>query len=435
MPDSTPPTTCFCRHASGSPWPRWAPLGAHHFHLFSLLTPLVNLLVWPLALILIAGSLIMAPAALAGGPPAAALKWLTAGVSEAIEQVLEAARHIPGFVVHTAGPPTWWLALFYASLCAWVAWSGRRGGRIAFLASAFVLAGLYAGDGLRARTERALRATVADVGQGHCMVVRLPSGAVMLCDAGSSAPSRAEAVSGILWRERADTIGALVVSRRSFDRYSFLPHLAHRFRIERLLTPPLCADERPAKILDGGWRMPVGERRWLSEGARFSTAGLHCRVLHPDERFLAARGVGAGDRSLVLTCELRGWRMLLAGGAGEIAVQRLLSRHSAELRADVLLLPDGGRWSPKLADLLRAVRPAVAIASSPGPLDGRTLQATEAAGASVWNTAREGAIIMDFGYSVLSIRGYASGRELRLHRAPREAAVGLAHDGEPRETP
>ncbi len=406
---------------SACAWLATAPLTAYHFHHYSLLTPLVNLVIWPLVLLLIAASFLLVPAALLGGLASWPLVWAAGQLSGGIEYGLRLASMLPGFVTFTSGPPVWWIGAFYAVLALWLRRGDLRGARALFLAGVLLLAAGCLWRAIHARISDRLTVTVADVGHGQCIVFRLPTGSVLLYDAGSSAPGRARGVAGILREAGARRIHVLAVSHRDYDHCSFAPFLAHRFPVDRIVIPPQPADEAGAELEDKLRELPAAHIH-LMEGGRISAEGLDCTALHPDDRFVVGPTITENDRSLVLMCAFRGWKVVLTGDVRQEALKRLAAEHGDRLAADVLVLPHHGIWADGLRELTQAVRPRLAVASCRGDLDERTQQMLEELNVPVWRTAREGAIILEFGNQELVLRGFDSGRQARLP-AVRPAAV------------
>jgi len=401
---------------SASVWLALAPLTASHFKHFSLLTPLINLVLWPLVLPLIAGAFLLVPASLVGGAAEHLLAGLTGFLAGQVKLLLNSASHLPGFVTYGPAPPVWWIAAFYGVLVFWVVRGRVRAGRWAFLAGVVLLGGAYIASDAAGIRSGVLTVTVADVGHGQCVALRLPSGATMLYDAGSYSAGRAAAVAEALWAQHIRRIGALVISHRDYDHCSFVPYLRRRFEVRTLVMPPLVsADDRLP--LERGLHASARERAALAEGGRLRSGDLECVALHPSNAFLASAGVSDNDRSLVLMCEWRGWRILLTGDLQQQGMQRLVADYGERLRADVLVLPHHGAYSPALPAFLEQVRPRVAVASRHGPLDEATATALREVGAKVWGTSQSGAITLAFDDEQLSVRAFRSGRAWTVARA------------------
>jgi competence protein ComEC len=403
-----------------------APLTAYHFHRFSLWTPVINALLWPLVLALTLAAFLLAPSALIGAGVAAPLVWISHLLSIGIEKLLELFVGLPGFVIYTAGPPVWWVVAFYVVLCVWVVRLRMPKATRIFVTGVAALGASYFLWGVLAFGEDRPIVTVADVGRGQCIVFRTPSGSAMIYDAGGFSVSRADAVAGILRRGRVHCIEVLAVSHRDCDHCSFVPYLAHRFRVDRLVIPPLGVGEEKGGV-DGLLRDAAPRRMLLLEGGLVVGTAFECRALHPDDRFMAEPKVDDNDRSLVLMCDYGGWRFLLTGDVGEPALRRLVAQYGDKLRADVLVLPHHGHWAPGLRELVEAVRPQAAIAScQEDDVAEGTRRALDELGVPLWTTVQEGAVIIKLGERAAELYGYASGRRQSL--ALRSDAVPVPAD-------
>ena len=409
----------YARHyllLSGCVWVAIAPLTAFHFHRLSLLTPLLNLVIWPLVLLLILNSFLLVGAAVLGGAVQTALVVSAGLLGRAIGDLLGAAAGLPGFAIHGVVLPAWWLAGFYVMLAVWTQRLGTRRANRLFLLGLAVLGLAYLGVEASARRCEGLKAVVADVGHGQCVILRLPNGPVMLYDAGATEPHRSAAVMGVLRSERRRRIQVLAVSHRDRDHYAFLPDLARRTRIDRVVIPPAAVPHR-APGLDLMVERLGLLRTTVRDGDTINGDGLVCTALHPDDRFLGEPGMSDNERSLVLACEYRGWRMMLTGDAQEHALRRLTADRRESVCADVLLLPHHGAWSDGLAEFVRAVRPRIALASSEKPVARETADTLRDLGAPVWTTARHGAITITFSEHAMTVSGFRSGERRRFERA------------------
>jgi competence protein ComEC len=397
-------------------WVALTPLSVHHFHRFSLLTPIINLLLWPLVLLLILSAFALVPLAMVSGLAAALLVEVARGLSSHIEALLEVARNVPGFAFYTPGPPGWWVAGSYLVICAWAVRERLPHGRRVFLGGIVVLGLLYGWVDLGGRRSEDLEFTLADVGHGQCAVFRLPSGGCMLYDAGSSSPGRVRGVEGLLWGRRVRRIDALTLSHRDSDHCSFVPRLNHRFGIERMFVAPL-PSERPPGPIERTLRQVPAERTLLTQGAEIRAGDLHCTVLHPDAGFLVQGRSADNDRSVAMMCRYRGWRILLTGDIEGAAIRHLIISRGKKLRADLLVLPHHGSWEPGLKQFLRSVSPRIALASNYRQVDERTTAALRELDIPLWTTRSEGAITIRLTPDAVELSGYTSGRRIVLRRA------------------
>jgi competence protein ComEC len=397
-------------------WASLAPLTAYHYHHLSFLTPLINSLLWPVVAFLILGSFLLLPVSLVGGPLLGFLLEISRWSGNVVETILRGFSLMPGFVVYTAGPALWWLVAFYGCVCLWVVRSRFRSARRLFLVLTALLAIAHLCCALGGRHRDSLGVTVADVGHGQSVAFQLPSGALMLYDAGGSGWSRATAVEHLLWRRRVGVIETLVVSHRDLDHCAYVPYLGRRFRLKRLCIAPR-APHRPKTELEKTLARWADRRTLVAEKSLIRVGALRCETFHPNDRFLCETGLSNNERSLVLLCRYGPWKMLLTGDVGKLAMNRLVDRYGPDLRADVLFLPHHGHWEETLGRFVRAVNPRLAVASCGGRVDPRTKSLLQRLKIPLFTTAGDGAVVLRLDGKSLSARGYA-GRQRMLSLRP-----------------
>jgi len=407
--------TRFCvRHAallSFCVWVATAPLIAYHFNRVCLLAPLISLLVWPLILPLLLCAFLLVLSVLAGGLGAGLLVWCTGFFSSRIETLLEVASRLPGFVHFTAGPPAWWVALFYVGVSLWVLRQRLARGRGAFLVLVIGLSLTYIWSDVRLRSLDSFRMIVTDVGHGSAVVMRCPDGSTALFDAGSYRTGACRAVAELLWAQRVEGIDPLILSHRNFDHCCFVPYLAKRFAVGKIVIP--AAGElnefgrRLHALIDG---LAIREVT-VSEGRRIAGGGLRCLALHPDSRFIQNPRVSANDKSLVLLCRFGSCKFLLTGDNQHLSMERLADTYGPSLKADVLLMPHHALFAEGLEEFIRLCAPLAAVASCAKGADIERSRAMLARlGIPLWTTADDGAIIIEVRQAKLSIEGYKSGK-------------------------
>ena len=164
----------------------------------------------------------------------------------------------------------------------------------------------------------------------------------------------------------------------------------------------------------------AGDRLWVGE-ALFT-------VLNPDG------GVPAdpNDASLVLRLDWRGVSLLLTGDLGREGEERLRGR-AGPLRVLALKVAHHGSRFSSSAPFLEATRPAFAIVSAgarnpfrhPAP---EVLQRLEAAGARVYRTDRDGAVIIETDGARLWVTRWARGTKevFDLDPEPHEPSTSRA---------
>jgi competence protein ComEC len=158
--------------------------------------------------------------------------------------------------------------------------------------------------------------------------------------------------------------------------------------------------------------MTAGQRLWLGRAL--------ITVLGP----APGPPVAANDQSLVLRLDWRGVSLLLPGDLGVQGEAALLGR-AGPLRALVLKVAHHGSRSSSGAPFLRAAQALVAVVSvgarnpfrHPSP---DTLARLEAAGAHIYRTDRDGAVMLETDGRVLRVTAWARGTTDTFHLADPE---------------
>jgi competence protein ComEC len=413
-------------------WPKWlatsaaVSLGAQaavtpvmlaHFNQLSLIGVAANLIVVPLAAVGTTLGMLALLAALASGVAADILfqaLWL---LLIALRAAVWAAAQVPAAMVHLPAPG--WAAI--ASWCAALAlvpyvngarrWA--RGTAVACLGLALALSlwpWLRPGDGH-------LRITFLDVGQGDAILVEAPEGPRLLVDGGPAGTRRLDVgervLAPFLWNLPTARLEAVALTHSDSDHSGGLRAVLTRFRVNefwengRWITGT--EDTLRAVERSGACRrtLVAGQRLWL--GSALLT------VLNPDgTRPLDEPPLwGQNEESLVLRLDWRGFSLLLTGDLGAPGEEHLLASH-APVRVLVLKVGHHGSRYSSTEEFLGATRAAVAVISvgARNPFHHPTPEALgrlESAGARIYRTDRDGAVILETDGTTLSITRWASG--------------------------
>src|SRR5262245_13917799 len=379
------------------------PVALAHFNQASTIAVIANLAVVPLAGI--ATVIGLAGVALAavfetGGNLLLNAVW---PVLLALRAAVRAAAAVPGAAVHLPTPP--WTAVVAYGVALGLglfAWRRRGGaGRHAWACAAgAVLLGLAAvvleAWPLIRPPDGRLRITVLDVGQGDAIVVEAPDGRAAVLDAGPGGPHRLDTgervVAPFLWNRGHLSLATALATHADLD------HAGGVAAIRRLF-PKTEADTVEAFAA------------WVGR------SGVEVAVLGEPTLVPSATLPSRNDAALALRIEMGLASFLLASDITARTEDDLL-RRGAPVTATVLKVAHHGARGSSTAAFLGAVHPAVAIISvgarnaygHPSP---ETLARLAAAGAAVYRTDRDGAVLLDTDGRMLTVSTWASGRRDR----------------------
>jgi competence protein ComEC len=383
-----------------------APLTALHFHVVQPAGVLTNLVVVPLAeLLVLPAGLLAAALALLSPTVAAPITALAGLAAEGLARLTTAlAAFSPSFAV----PPPRPLELAALALAVWALLAGRaaRLGVAAALvvATSFVWT-MWVAPALRSDA----RVTFLDVGQGNAAVIEAPAGATWLVDAGGRLfgtpatpgdPSDpGQAVVRFLQSRRARRLELVVVSHPHPDHFGGLAAVAAAFTIDEVWI----SGDDPG---DPRWAVLLADLAARGVRVRRPAAGTEARA--GAARLAVLSGAadpdrGVNDNSLVVALSIAGRRVLFPGdleAAGEAALVRTVP--AAALASDVVLVPHHGSRTSSSAPLVAATHPRLAVVSCGA--DNRfgfpalaVVRAWRAAGAAIARTDELGAITVTLG--------------------------------------
>lgn len=391
-------------------WPMWSagavavslaaqlaitPIMLAFFNQLSLIGVLANLLVVPLA----GPATVLGMLALAlslASDLAAALVFNTLWLLlVALRAVVWIAAAIPNAMVHLPAPGWAAIAAWYAGLVIAPLAPLHRAARASLAGLGLAVAALSLWPWL-APGDGKLRVVFLDVGQGDATLIELPDRRRILVDGGPGGPRRLDVgehvLSPFLWNRPARRLDVIALSHADHDHAGGLAAVLRHFAVGELWEngswSAVAPDARLALERSGA------PRRALAAGDRLQVGEARITVLNPD----GAPG-STNDASLVLRLDWRGVSLLLPGDLGREGEERLLSANHP-LRVVALKVAHHGSRLSSSASFLEAARPAIAVVSAgarnpfrhPAP---DTLRRLEAAGARIYRTDRDGAIILE----------------------------------------
>jgi competence protein ComEC len=422
----------------GRGWPAWlaaavavslgaqaavTPLMLTHFNQLSLIGVAANLAVVPVAAVATTLGMLALLVEVASGAVAALLfetLWL---VLLALRAAVWFAAALPAAMVHLPAPSGTAVAAWYGALLLVPGLAASRRVRAVVALLAVAVAGLSIWPWLRP-TETMLRVTFLDVGQGDATLIELPEGPRLLVDGGAAGPRRFDVgervLAPFLWNRPLTRLDAVALSHWDADHAGGLAAVLTRFHVGEFWEsgyPPTGAPETLAAL-----RRSRALRRALTAGQRVWIGRALVTVLGPGPGPPAA----PNDQSLVLRLDWRGLSLLLAGDLGPRGEALLLER-SAPLRALVLKVAHHGSRFSSTAAFLERARPQLAVVSvgARNPFrhpSAEALARLAAAGARVYRTDRDGAVVLETDGRILRVTSWARGLTETFRLDPEEGS-------------
>jgi competence protein ComEC len=422
-------------------WPAWlatstaVSLGAQaavtpvmlaHFNQLSLIGVAANLVVVPLAAAGTTLGMLVLLVALASAVAADVLfqaLWL---LLLALRAAVWAAAQVPAAMVHLPAP-SWGAIAAWGGALALVPYlvGPRRWPRSMAVACLGLALALSVWPWVRPGDGR-LRITFLDIGQGDATLVELPEGPRLLIDGGPGGARRLDVgervLAPFLWNLPAARLDGVALTHSDADHSGGLRAVLTRFRVREFWENgrwgPASEDTLRAVERSGACRrtLVAGQRLWL--GSALVT------VLNPDGTLPLDQPPPLGDNeeSLVLRLDWRGFSLLLTGDLGGPGEARLLASR-APMQSLVLKVGHHGSRFSSSEEFLEATRAAVAVISvgARNPFHHPTPEALgrlEAAGARIYRTDRDGAVILETDGVTLWVTRWASGMVDRFDLDP-----------------
>jgi competence protein ComEC len=383
------------------------PLVAHYFNRMSIVGLLSNLIIVPLAGVVVIMGLVTSLAALIWLPVTPLLVTLTSAFSRLVLKIVHLFASIPHASHYVVTPTPFEIGLFYLLILYLT--NIRRIKRL--LPISILLFLVIAGDIFywyaQTHLTNRLKITFIDVGQGDSILVEFPAGKRMLVDGGGFYDDRFDVgknvVAPVLWRKKIVTLHYLVLTHPHPDHLNGLKFIASSFKVDEFWeygqeyssVPYLdlmdILEKRPIRRVTVHDASPP---RWVN--------GVKVEVLNPPRPVMIhGRNPWArtNNRSLVLKITYENHRFLLTGDIeGEAEAQ--LVQSGKDLRSDVLKVPHHGSQTSSTRRFVEAVKPLHAlftvgfrnVFNLPSP---KVLNRYESSGSLISRTDRDGAVMFE----------------------------------------
>jgi len=348
-----------------------APLTAFHFNQFNLWgIPATILLMIPVFLSLVAG-LIKIVVSLLIPPAAPLMATLAAWPVMSMRWCVDWMAGWRGNDIPMQSPQIWLVVSFYLLLLAFLIpvekrpvkkWLNRL---VAATMAMIVFLPFVIAPAPRAASSE-MRLTLLSVGAGQCAVMQLPSGKIILIDAGSQTPDLwRRCLSPFLKSQGLSRIDSIYLSHANYDHFSAAADAARMAEVKHIFTGPSFALEAkehlaghhlleslsaPPLVLTAGRKIELDSQTMLE-------------VLWPP----ADADLRDNDASLVLKVTSHGRTILFTGDIQDVAMRGLLG-HSENVLCDVLVGPHHGSSEDSTARFVEASEAKIILASNDNTL-------------------------------------------------------------------
>ena len=245
---------------------------------------------------------------------------------------------------------------------------------------------------------------VLDVGQGLAVVVRTANHS-LLYDTGpayfSDSDSGSRIVVPFLRAAGIAHLDGVVVSHDDIDHSGGLLSVLQALPVDWVATS--LTQSEPALALAARSQRCFAGQQWQWDGVRFE-------ILHPTWESYNESTIKDNDRGCVLRVVGAAGTVLLAADIERQSEQQLLQRGSAQLPADVLIVPHHGSTTSSSDAFLDQVHPKIAIIpvgyrNRFGHPAAEVLARYQRLGARIFRTDRDGALLVHFD-DVISVRAW-----------------------------
>jgi len=296
-----------------------------------------------------------------------------------------------------------WLFIYYFSAATYAFSAAARWRRAALLSGAAALAVVLSGVSMTglAPVSGRVRMTVLDVGQGDAILVQASGGFAMLVDTGGSPGAfdvGGRVVTPAAWALGVRQLTSLTLTHGDRDHAGGAIAVMHDLQPREVWEGvPVPRDVERARVRRLAQALGIAWRT-LQAGDRLEVGDVVIEAAHPPPPEWERQKV-RNDDSIVLRVRLGRVEMWLTGDAGaEFEGHLPADAGSAAIR--VLKVGHHGSRTSTSAALVAAVRPQIAIISvGGGNLFGHpapdVTERLAAAGATVFRTDRDGAVVVE----------------------------------------
>ncbi|MBA4493100.1 DNA internalization-related competence protein ComEC/Rec2 [Paenactinomyces guangxiensis] len=402
------------------------PVLIRHFHEFSFISWLANLLFVP-----VTSSLVIPLSMLALGVSLVKESWgsLLAELASLLLDLIHTGVYLllqlPWVHANWVPPSFVWI-LFYGmvSVYLWISWTGDLidSARHRVIAGLCFTSLIVAAHQMPAWDREQATITFLDVGQGDCTVIETMKGKVILVDGGGIPAFPRES-----WQKRSDPfevgkkvlvpylkyrgirrIDELVLTHGDLDHIGGLQAVAERFPVGRVIRNP----HPPRSLVEGKLLQTLVKKGTpvytVSPGStREIEPGVKWQFLHPDRKNLGSKD-RSNDDSVVFLLSVYHYRVMMTGDLEHTGEKKILSAWDLP-EVHLLKVAHHGSRTSTQEEWLQALRPRQAVISAgtgnryghPSP---EIIQRLQSYGVRIWRTDLHGAVTVQIGQDRTAIK-------------------------------
>jgi competence protein ComEC len=348
------------------------PILAYHFHTFSIVSPLANIIAIPLATILVPIGALALTFSWIIPPIGVFLCWVAWPIMALLETGLRLLSN-PHFALLSIVilPILIWIPYYLSAITGYLSmnppkWARKRVIRQWIIVS-FIVFAVFTGGAFLGRSHPTDSEVVfLDVGHGDSCFIRTKFGVTMLIDAGGSSPFStfdpgSRIVVPFLRYKGINKLDYVIATHEDQDHIGGLVAVLQEFPVGKMFVSGVKSDTYTSTDLntllkksDITVEIPTpGKKITLDERSSLTFLG-------PAE--LSDTSTETNNHSIVTRIELDGVTFLMSGDIQSPAMEFEMMKPEL-LDSDIVKIPHHGGWSDKLPSWLTAVNPVYAINS------------------------------------------------------------------------
>ena len=345
-----------------------APLVAYHFGLFCPYAPFLTLMIFPIVLLVLVPGYVSIALAWPMPNLAGALASAAGRVADVLAFLVKGTEDLPGLSFELRPVGAVWVAWCYAALAALALRRRLRFGRLWTVTALLAVAGATTYTQWPASAPATAQLDLLAVGGGQCAVLRTPSGATYILDAGSQSYTDTDEriLLPFLRHMSLPAPETAFISHADVDHYNALGGPLRRGWIAKAYLNDYFAAEANPSPEDAEFIKSLAARGVTTHRLRAGqTLRLDDRtrveVLWPPAEM--RDDLDSNDTSLVLRIVCDDVSLLVPGDLSKVG-QAELTRTPEKIRSNVLVLPHHGGWKTTLPGFFDAVDPQTVLVSN-----------------------------------------------------------------------